>query len=240
MRATDKSIVMNIINDLINTNKTHKEIANEYSISTTLVENINECKAHTNLHEYKKNIRKESKGENLNVINEYELKDGYYLLKIIRTDKKEILTKISIEDYPSIKEHKWSFKIDSNKVYRVLGTSAKVQRTELSRWLFPEAGSNFVDHINRDTLDNRRENLRIVSRSINSTNAKARTESKTGIRGVYKRKARPGIAHESWVAEWSDSTGRHSKSFSCTKYGEEEAFRLAYSLRQQKLEEMKI
>lgn len=228
----DKNIIIKIIDDLIKTDETHKEIANKYNVSISFVETINECKAHTDLHEYKKNIRKESKGKNLKVINIYIFKDEYYLLKIIRTDKKEVESKISIEDYPSIKENKWTFKIDSNNDYRVIGTSAKVQKIELSRWLFPNAGNNFVDHINRDTLDNRRENLRVVSRSINSTNAKARIESKTGIRGVYKRKARPGKAHESWIVEWSDSTGRHTKSFSCVKYGEEEAFRLACSFRQ--------
>ena len=96
-----------------------------------------------------------------------------------------------------------------------------------------------IDHINRDPLDNRKINLRIVSRSINSTNAKERTESKSGIRGVYRREARPGIAKASWVCEWSDGK-RHSKSFSIEKYGEDEAFRLACDFRENKLKEMKI
>jgi hypothetical protein len=42
-----------------------------------------------------------------------------------------------------------------------------------------------VDHINHDTLDNRRENLRIVTESQNQQNRKgARQDSGTGIRGV--------------------------------------------------------
>lgn len=40
-----------------------------------------------------------------------------------------------------------------------------------------------IDHINRDKLDNRRANLRIVSRSLNQIN-KVMKNNKTGYRGV--------------------------------------------------------
>lgn len=42
-----------------------------------------------------------------------------------------------------------------------------------------------VDHINRDRLDNRRANLRIVSRQQNSENLTQRLGTKSGARGVY-------------------------------------------------------
>lgn len=41
-----------------------------------------------------------------------------------------------------------------------------------------------VDHINRDKLDNRRENLRVVSRTINTNNAKLRKDNTSSFRGV--------------------------------------------------------
>jgi hypothetical protein len=44
-----------------------------------------------------------------------------------------------------------------------------------------------VDHINGDTLDNRKENLRICSRSENSRNKKLRCDSRSGYKGVHEQ-----------------------------------------------------
>lgn len=49
-----------------------------------------------------------------------------------------------------------------------------------------------VDHINHDTLDNRRYNLRVVTQSTNSLNRKgAEQGSASGLRGVYFCPERP-------------------------------------------------
>ena len=47
-----------------------------------------------------------------------------------------------------------------------------------------------IDHISRDTLDNRLINLRVASRSENNVNSKVRCDNTTGYKGVYYVKGR--------------------------------------------------
>lgn len=175
-----------------------------------------------------------------NVINKYYECDKYYELKIINTNNIQAFCYIDKEDYDKVRQFKWTLSIHEDDI-RVIACSKKLNRIYLHQFLIGEIEKDkVIDHIDRNPLNNKRNNLRVVNHSINSTNAKPRTESKSKIRGVYFRKERPRIAKASWVCEWSENGKRYSKSFSIAKYGEEEAFRLACSLRENKLKEMKI
>lgn len=59
----------------------------------------------------------------------------------------------------------------------------------LHRWIMgcKVRDGRIVDHINRDRLDNRRDNLRIVSPSESSSNVTGRAVS--GFRGVYPQRS---------------------------------------------------
>lgn len=55
----------------------------------------------------------------------------------------------------------------------------------MQRIILSECKSNqIVDHINRDTLDNRKSNLRIVNKSINAVNSDIRPNNTSGVIGV--------------------------------------------------------
>lgn len=241
MKRIEKEIIMNIIHRLENQER-NIDIANLYNISVSTVEQINECKIHTDLHNYKNNIRNENKPINdyrKNVLNEYIERDSYYELHIINTRNIEVFGLIDKDDYNRVNQYKWTLSIHDNDI-RIIANSQELHRIGLHQFIMRNNDDTMViDHINRNPLDNRKGNLRITTRSINSTNEKSRSESKSKIRGVYRREARPGIAKTTWVCEWSDGK-RHSKSFSIEKYGEEEAFRLACSFRENQLKEMKI
>lgn len=96
-----------------------------------------------------------------------------------------------------------------------------------------------IDHINGNALDNRKENLRVLTQHQNSTN-KAKSKNNTGIVGISKRS---NGNYEYFRATCSDllttvveknkydghgrATKRYSKQFNINKLGEEQALKQA-------------
>jgi hypothetical protein len=81
---------------------------------------------------------------------------------------------------------------------------------------FAPNGTHVVDHINRDSLDNRLANLRIVDITTNNINQGMRKDNVTGTKGVHysdKKKA--------WIVQWSVNGKRASRQFPTAKHGEE-------------------
>jgi len=85
-----------------------------------------------------------------------------------------------------------------------------------------------VDHINLNKLDNRKVNLRLVDRRIQSINQGIKSNNKSGVTGVSYNKKSKG-----WVAHWRDADGNQScKWFSSKKYGNDVAKAKAIEHRQ--------
>ena len=71
------------------------------------------------------------------------------------------------------------------------GKNAQLHRIILERKLERKLlSSEHVDHINHNSLDARRQNLRLASHSQNMMNRKMQSNNKTGYRGVYKEGTR--------------------------------------------------
>ena len=84
-----------------------------------------------------------------------------------------------------------------------------------------------VDHINIDPLDNRLENLRWASASLQKINQHVRKDNKTGIKGVLYIESK-----DCYKANWYVNKKHYSKTFSVKKYGDK-AFELAADYRKE-------
>jgi hypothetical protein len=102
---------------------------------------------------------------------------------------------VDAADYPVVAGRRWfarwnkktgSFYAESNSGNRTRGVSAYIHREVAC----PGPGL-WVDHINHDTLDNRRSNLRIVTNSQNQANQRPQVGKSSRFKGVSWR-ARTG------------------------------------------------
>lgn len=113
-------------------------------------------------------------------------KDGYRIPVLISPESLE-----RAQEFPNSWCVMWCPKKNGFYCCGKMQTSTGRKSILLHRWLMPEAGENYVDHINGVPLDNRLSNLRVVAPAENSQNRMgAQTNSRSGVRGVswYARK----------------------------------------------------
>ena len=129
--------------------------------------------------------------------------------RIIAQDKYEIL--VDADDLDIVHErypNTWTVNNTGiNKRYVSGVMKGKV--LWLSRYIMSAPSGMIVDHINRNTLDNRRSNLRIVTSFENGQNRSLQSNNKTGYRGVFHRKDT-----NKWIAYvYRDRKRHHLGSF---------------------------
>lgn len=129
--------------------------------------------------------------------NAYEIRGDATVIFINHKGVKfEVL--IDTVDLPILlkKQTSWFIHFDpSTKRYYVYSTSKK-PRVLLHRFLLNAPNDLFVDHKNHNTLDNRKDNLRIATNSENQQNRQGATSrNRFGVLGVYW-----GKRDKKWVA----------------------------------------
>lgn len=83
------------------------------------------------------------------------------------------------QDYKVAWQHRWFIDSKGYAKTNVLGATV-----EFSRLVLSVDERTVVDHINRDTRDNRRKNLRSASREQNACNEIVRVTNQSGYKGV--------------------------------------------------------
>lgn len=120
--------------------------------------------------------------------NEIIIKEDYAEI-VIKYKKEKIITFVDIEDIDKIKDIYWvaHFEPQVNNYYiRGRLRTEKREHTMLHRYIMNTPSDMQVDHINHNTLDNRKYNLRNVMPSQNMQNLSgAHIRNKLNLRNVF-------------------------------------------------------
>ena len=119
------------------------------------------------------------------ISNQYILQDYYGELLISGSKHGDFKVLFDLEDYGFISSQKWMInKSKGSKTYYnfyVMNHDRKL----LHRLLMDSPNRMIIDHINGDSMDNRKENLRICTIRDNSKNNKMHKHNKSGHKGVF-------------------------------------------------------
>lgn len=104
-------------------------------------------------------------------------------MKFITLTNTDRLAIIDAEDYEQISKYKWWL---SPQGYAVRKSKGKTYM--MHRILTQAKGDEYVDHANRQKLDNRKTNLRLCDQSYNMANMKIPFNNTSGYKGVAYNK----------------------------------------------------
>lgn len=112
--------------------------------------------------------------------------------EIVATQKgTEYHVLVDDEDYDELNKYKWHISLGyacRAKYLRTKDGKSMKKNVKMHRVITNAPDHLEVDHINGDRLDNRKENLRLCTRSENCFNRGVQRNNKLGIKGVDKYK----------------------------------------------------
>lgn len=94
------------------------------------------------------------------------------------------------DDYEKVNQHKWyARKNGKNDAYYALRwDNCSNKHVRMHRALMEVTSELIVDHVNHNTLDNRKSNLRICNKTENCRNQRLRLQNTSGYKGVSYHK----------------------------------------------------
>lgn len=126
--------------------------------------------------------------ENLNKINKHgAIKTNEYKIvgEIVFVSVKNSTEKVlcDLEEWENLKKYYWNLNSNGYVISVIKGKLVPMHKI-----IMPDKNNEVVDHINRNKLDNRKENLRYTTYMVNAQNRSLSSRNTSGHTGVYKFK----------------------------------------------------
>lgn len=119
---------------------------------------------------------------------------GYFIMETIALTK-GMITIVDDEDYKRLKRYKWYYKQSGNMGYAF--TTYRNRPKSMASIIMRCYKKGFiVDHIDRNSLNNQRENLRICTQLENTCNRPSQESTTSKYKGVSRHSTKSG-----WVAQ---------------------------------------
>lgn len=147
-------------------------------------------------------------------------------MKHIPLRNSDLKVKVDNADYEALSKYNWTLKHQHNSCYALRNDHGKTIYMHRQILGLVKGDGLFADHINGNSLDNRRNNLRIATISQNSTYCKRRKEKKRldGYFGIKKIKDRQYVVRK--FAKHPTPTIKYSTARKAAKAYDELAIRI--------------
>ena len=117
------------------------------------------------------------------------------LIKISSKKYSNLFAKVDDRDYGYLNSWKWGIMKSKGNFYAKRYNGGG-KRLSMARAIMFPLRKLVVDHINHDTLDNQRHNLRICTNAQNIRNQKLRRDNRSGLTGIiWHKKAKKWMAY---------------------------------------------
>lgn len=97
----------------------------------------------------------------------------------------DIVVLVDDQDYEILKGYNWHFVPNKIKTSLYATTLVNGKDCRMHQLIMGKKKGYMIDHIDQDSLNNQRSNLRFVTRSRNILNQRISIRNKTGLNGVY-------------------------------------------------------
>lgn len=147
-------------------------------------------------HKHYNQLRKynEILSRTVNDLNEIVTYKDYAEIVLYNKNCEEIArTKIDLDDIEKIKPYKWGTRKTNGLIYTISTINEKI--IILGSFLLNK-NNGILNYKNKNTLDNRKNNLRIVDRSKNGMNCRIGKNNTSGFTGIFWNKL-----NKNWVAQ---------------------------------------